>query len=84
MGLLRGSLLLSFPQFLFIRGVEMKIEVRKDGQLVETVERKPFNKGPFGNFVPHYVRYKTQVYLLKGGIDYAYMHSMPDILWISI
>lgn len=63
---------------------KMKIEVRKDGQPVETVERKPFHKGFFGNFVPHYVRYKTQVYLLHGGIDYAYMHGMPDLLWIDV
>jgi hypothetical protein len=62
----------------------MKIEVRKDGEVVEVVERKPFHKGFVGNFVPHYVRYKNTIHYLFGGIDYAYMHGQPDMVWIDI
>jgi len=45
---------------------------------VETIERKPFNKGFFGNFVPHYCRYKNEVYAIQGSIDYAYMHGFNN------
>lgn len=47
-------------------------------RVLETINRKPFNKGFVGNFVPHWVRYKTKKYLVHGGIDYAYMHPVDD------
>ena len=43
---------------------------------IETIDRKPFNKGFVGNFVPHWCRYKNKVYLIHGGIDYSYMHDV--------
>jgi len=51
---------------------------------IEIINRKPFNRGFFGNFVPHYVRYKNKEYILHGGIDYAYMHGQPSFNYIVI
>lgn len=64
----------------------MKIEARenipglfyKDCPLVEVIDRKPFHRGFLGNFVPHYARYKGKVYLLRGDLDYAYMHGHDE------
>ena len=53
-------------------------------ELIETIDRKPFNKGFFGNFVPHWCRYKKKVYLVHGSIDYAYMHGFDDDAYIII
>ena len=61
----------------------MQIQVRnKEDEVVENIERKPFHNGFVGNFIPHWVRYKGKEHLLKGGIDYAYMHGMPNELYI--
>lgn len=49
-----------------------------------TITRKPFIKGFFGNFVPHYCRYKRQVYMIQGSIDYAYMHGYEEDAYIVI
>jgi hypothetical protein len=67
----------------------MRIEVRNGSYgrhtaVIEIIERKPFHKGFVGNFVPHWVRYKGKTYLLKGGIDYAYMHGEPLEAYIDI
>ena len=35
------------------------------GEVIETIKRKPFHKGWFGNFVPVWVRYVGKEYLLK-------------------
>lgn len=43
---------------------------------VGVIDRKLFNKGFCGNFVPHWVRYKRKQFLVHGGIDYAYMHNV--------
>ena len=37
---------------------------REGGEILDTIERKPFHKGWFGNFVPVYVRYQQKEYLL--------------------
>ena len=52
--------------------------------LIETIDRKPFNKGFFGNFVPHWCRYKREVYLVHGSIDYAYMHGFDNDAYIVV
>jgi len=52
----------------------MKMEVIKNGKLVEVIKRKPITK-IIGNFNPHWVRYHGKQYLVRGGIDYAYMHG---------
>ena len=63
----------------------MKLEVRdKNEKVVEIIDRKIFNKGFVGNFVPHWARYKGKVYLVKGGIDYAYMHGDPLETYIVV
>lgn len=52
---------------------------------ISIIERKPFNKGSVGNFIPHFCRYKNKKYLVHGGIDYAYMHDVnPDGFYIVI
>ena len=33
-------------------------------EILDTIQRKPFHKGWFGNFVPVYVRYQKKEYLL--------------------
>ncbi len=43
---------------------------------VGVIDRKVFNKGFFGNFVPHWARYKGKELLVHGGIDYNYMHNI--------
>lgn len=53
-------------------------------EYIKTINRKPFNKGFFGNFVPHYCRYKTKVYQIFGSIDYAYMHGYDNDAYINI
>ena len=53
-------------------------------ELIDTIERKPFNKNFFGNFVPHWCRYKKKVYLVQGSIDHAYMHGFDDDAYIII
>ena len=52
--------------------------------LIETINRKPFNKGFFGNFVPHWCRYKNQEYLVHGSIDHAYMHGFDNDAYIVV
>ena len=52
--------------------------------LVEEIDRKPFNSGFMGNFIPHWCRYKNRVYLIHGSIDYAYMHGFDDDAYIII
>lgn len=47
-------------------------------EVIETIERKPFNRGFIGNFVPHWCKYKGREYLIHGGIDYAYMHDVDE------
>lgn len=55
----------------------MKIKVKDEaGNVLEVIDRKPFSKGMFGNFCPHYCRYKGKEYMIHGGIDYAYMHDV--------
>ena len=34
-----------------------------DVEVLDAIERKPFHKGWFGNFVPVYVRYQQKEYL---------------------
>lgn len=51
---------------------------------LETINRKPFHKGFFGNFVPHYCRYQNQVYQIYGSIDSAYMHGYDNDAYINI
>lgn len=53
-------------------------------ELVDTIDRKPFNKGFVGNFIPHWARYKNQEYLIQGSIDYAYMHGFNNDAHIII
>jgi len=72
----------------------MKIEVRTKkelknrqyvgGEVIETIERKPFHNGFVGNFVPHWVRYKNEEYLLKGGIDSSYIQGEPTEAYIEV
>ena len=52
----------------------MKLEVKKDGKVIEVIDRKPTAK-MIGNFNPHFVRYHNKQHLVKGGVDYAYMHG---------
>lgn len=52
--------------------------------VLETIDRKPFNKGFMGNFVPHWARYKGKEYLVHGSIDYAYMHGFDNDAYIVI
>ena len=56
----------------------------KDCELIETIDRKPFNKGFIGNFIPHWVRYKNEKHLILGSIDYAYMHGYENDAYIAI
>jgi len=56
----------------------------KNEILVEEVNRKPFNKGFVGNFVPHWCRYKGKKYLVQGSIDHAYMHGFEDDAYIIV
>ena len=53
-------------------------------KLIEEIDRKVFNKGFFGNFVPHYCRYKNEVYLVHGSIDHSYMHGYDNDAYIVI
>jgi len=70
----------------------MKIEVRtkKDyikntgGEIIKIIDRKPFNYGFMGNFIPHWVRYQNKEYLLKGGIDAAYIQGEQEEAYIKI
>lgn len=72
----------------------MRVEVYKsrDGEwylkdkmeLIEIIERKPFHRGFLGNFVPHYCRYKGQVYSIYGSIDHAYIHGYSNDAYICI
>ena len=36
-----------------------------EADVLDTIQRKPFHKGWFGNFVPVYVRYQKKEYLLQ-------------------
>jgi hypothetical protein len=56
----------------------------KDCQLIETIDRVPFNKGFIGNFVPHWCRYKNQRHLIRGSIDYSYMHGYDNDAFIVL
>ena len=72
----------------------MEIEVRSEkiykngkfigGNVLKTINRKPFNRGFVGNFVPHWVRYNKEEYLLKGGIDSAYIQGEPVENYIEL
>ncbi len=75
--------------------VSMKISVRKftgkgsylnveNSIEIEVIKRIPFNKGFFGNFVPHFCRYKKKIYTIQGSIDYAYMHGFENDSFIII
>lgn len=55
-----------------------------DCKMIETIDRKPFNKGWFGNFVPYWCRYKRKLYLIHGSIDYSYMHGYALDAYIVI
>ena len=35
------------------------------GEVITVIKRKPFHRGWFGNFVPVWVRYQREEYLLK-------------------
>jgi len=63
---------------------KMLIEVRKDNKVIETIKRIPFNLGFMGNFVPHWVRYKSNEYLLKGGIDSSYIQEWDNKGYIEV
>lgn len=65
----------------------MKMQVKHNDQTIGVIDRIPFNKGFFGNFIPHWARYKGKEYLVQGGIDYAYMHGDNPLgvpYWIEI
>ena len=53
-------------------------------EYIETIERKPFHKGFFGNFIPYYCRYKNKVYSIYGSIDSSYMHGYDNDAYINI
>ena len=56
----------------------------KEKKFIETIYRKPFNKGFLGNFIPHWCRYKRKVYLVRGSIDYSYMHGYDNDAYIVV
>ena len=56
----------------------------KNEEYIETVNRKSFNKGFVGNFVPHYCRYKNKIYTVLGSIDHAYMHGFDNDAYIIV
>lgn len=62
----------------------MNIKVYVNNIYFKTINRKPFNKGFMGNFVPHYCRYKNEVHLIIGSIDYAYMHGYENDARIDV
>ena len=64
----------------------MKIEVRtkKNGKVLKVIDRTPFHNGFVGNFVPHWVRYNTKEYLLRGGMDCAYLQGEPLENYIEV
>ena len=62
----------------------MEIEVRSKGKVLKVINRKPFHNGFVGNFVPHWVRYNKKEYLLKGGIDSAYIQGEPPEAYIEV
>ena len=39
-----------------------------EAEVLDVIQRKPFHKGWFGNFVPVYVRYKNKEHLLKSDL----------------
>ena len=53
-------------------------------EYIETITRVPFHKGFFGNFVPHFCRYKNKVYPIYGSIDSSYMHGYYEDAYINI
>ena len=73
---------------------KIKIEVKtkrilKEGKLVggnilKIIERKPFQTGFVGNFIPHWVRYNKKEYLLHGGIDSSYIQEQEIETYIEV
>ena len=55
-----------------------------DMEEIELINRIPFNRGFIGNFVPHYCRYQSKVHLIRGSIDYSYMHGFDNDAYIVI
>lgn len=53
-------------------------------KFIETIKCKPFNKGFVGNFVPHWCKYKGKNYLIRGSIDYSYMHGYDNDAYIIL
>ncbi len=51
------------------------LNVFSNGKKITVIKRRPVVKGFVGNFVPHWARYNNEIYLIKGGIDYEYMHG---------
>lgn len=64
--------------------LSVEVKHKTTGKVIEVIKRIPFHKGFVGNFVPVYVRYKSKVYFLHGGWDYAYMHGTPTEAWIEV
>ena len=62
----------------------MKIKVYKNKKLVEVIDRKPFNRGFIGNFIPHWCRYKGKEHLIHGSIDHAYLQGYQDDAYIIL
>lgn len=58
--------------------------IPEENHYIETIERKPFNRGWMGNFVPHWTRYKRNIYLVKGSLSYSYMHGYDNDAYIVI
>ena len=53
---------------------EMSIKVINDGDTEISITRVPIIES-IGNFNPHFIRYKRKIYIVQGGVDYAYMHG---------
>lgn len=63
----------------------LKIEVRDESKnVLKVIDRVPFISGGITNFIPYWIRYQKQEYLLQGGIDCAYLQGVPDINYIVI
>ena len=53
-------------------------------EFIETIDRKVYNRGMVGNFVPHFCRYRKEEHLVLGSIDYSYMHGYDDDAYIAV
>ncbi len=73
--MMRRILLLFSVKRKYLQMDKMTIDVIQNGKRVSIIRRNPIVKGFFGNFIPHWARYQKKVYLIHGGIDYAYMHG---------